>query len=176
MFKFLAVICIITSTFYGCYSSKEKKQIEAINLLKFADLFPSKEMLVTDFITKLTQLDTAGASHHIVRHNEYIMLYPYQKDADTSSQSAEFVAQMLTSSNKKHFFRWLERISTNQLKLSRVEFSNEKENFPGYTFHKGTKVFLKDSLGNENIYPIFDNILEVQGKFKIWALLDAQAE
>ena len=153
-------------------SIQNKASIEKISNLKFELLQPSPQEAIENFYALFCALDTLGASRFVVSYREHRDFYPYSPQPDTQAGSAEFIAQMYASGNKKHYFRWMDQVLQDSLVFSRFEITQPEENHGAYSFIKGVKVYLKKPSGAEVEFPLFHTLLKLPGSYKIWAFED----
>lgn len=152
-------------------TEKVAQQTKAVASLKFELLQPTPDKAASEFLNRFCQFDTMGASRFVVSFREHKEFYPFSPDPDTNTASAEFAAQMYASGNRKHYFRWMNIVAADTLSFSRIVFGEEQK-YPGYSFIKGIKVYLKKPSGAEVEFPMFDTMIKLPGGYKIWSFLD----
>jgi hypothetical protein len=117
--------------------------------------------------------DTAGLYSLSVMREEYLQLYPYMPQADTSNDDdRNFRMGYFLMDNRKMAIRLFEAYGKFNLRFSRMAFLGEKEDRQRFAFHYGLHVWvIKD--GNEIELPLSRTLVSVDGGWKLWGFSDS---
>jgi len=138
----------------------------------FQNLSSSPEDLAKRAIACLNRGDTAAFYRLAIGREEYLQLYPFLPDADTSSpDDKNFRMGYFLMDNRKQVLRIFERYGNAGLVFSRLAFLEEMDDRKRFAFHHGFHVWVKKDT-TEMELTLSKTLVSVKGGWKIWGFSD----
>jgi len=152
----------------------KRDSIAKIELAKisFEPLYPDPDSLIDAFFEAMDAYDTNSVLATMPSYQEYEAHYPFSEYPDANPGSAKFVATLLFHGNRKEVTRWLFNYRANKFQFSRYAFTGKEKKLHGHELLSGVKLFVTDTLGQEQEFPIFRTLMRVNGGYKVWCLLE----
>lgn len=147
--------------------NRENHSIE-VDSLVFKNMAPSPGDLLKQMIACLNKGDTAKLYRLSITRQEYLQLYPFLPNADTThSDDKDFRMGFFLMDNRKMVLRAFSHFGAQALEFSRFAFEAQTEDRGTLIFHHGLKVWVKKS-GQEIELPISRSLIFTHGGWKFW--------
>jgi hypothetical protein len=178
-FLFTTLFFIAVFIAAGCKETKSGKnqetappQPKSAAQIQVENLAPTLDSAIHGFFARMAANDTSGLRASVFQYNEYVSIYPYTPQADSNPNSPAFIAQLFEACNGKHLRRWMYEFTTRDLSFSHYKVEKPAKNQGGFEYIKGIRLYVKDSNGKEEEFPVFKTAVKLKGGYKIWSILD----